>query len=182
MTRTTTHGCRHAHRSHGSGTARPDLGERWPSQLVATAAEDHLSSRGNSHTSFAAVSDCRAIAIYEYTPFCPWRLLPWLIRTAPEIPRCRATTLNADRDGSWSRRLPPIGSGAPLIPLVGASGSIAGRQFILDQARAGNCAVGPDRQCQRAAIALRGPPGCDTTRSGALPQGLRIPRGGGVRV
>jgi hypothetical protein len=29
------------------------------------------------------------------------------------------------------RKLPPLGSGAPLIPLVGAGGSIAGRQFIL---------------------------------------------------
>jgi hypothetical protein len=47
--------------------ARPDLGERWPSRLVATAAEDRLTFRRNPHTSFAAASDCRAIAIYEFT-------------------------------------------------------------------------------------------------------------------
>jgi hypothetical protein len=28
------------------------------------------------------------------------------------------------------RKLPPLGSDAPLTPLVGASGSVAGRQFI----------------------------------------------------
>jgi hypothetical protein len=39
-----------------------DLGERWPSRLVATAAEDHLSF----HTlRFAALSDCRTIVINE---------------------------------------------------------------------------------------------------------------------
>jgi hypothetical protein len=48
-------------------TARPDLGGRWPSRLVATAAENRLSFRRNPHTSFAAVSDCRTIAIYDYT-------------------------------------------------------------------------------------------------------------------
>jgi hypothetical protein len=49
-------------------TSRPDLGERWPSRLVATAAEDRLSIKRNPHTSFAAASDCRTLAIYEYTP------------------------------------------------------------------------------------------------------------------
>jgi hypothetical protein len=44
----------------------PDLGERWSSRLVATAAENRLSIRRNSHTSFAAASDCRTDAIYEY--------------------------------------------------------------------------------------------------------------------
>jgi hypothetical protein len=34
---------------------------------VATAAEDRLSIERNSHTSFAAASGCRTIAIYEYT-------------------------------------------------------------------------------------------------------------------
>ena len=34
------------------------------------------------------------------------------------------------RRGSWLRKLPPLGSGAPLIPLVGASGSIAGLSWI----------------------------------------------------
>jgi hypothetical protein len=43
--------------------ARPDLGERWPSRLVATAEEDRLNIRRNPHTSFAAASDCRTIAI-----------------------------------------------------------------------------------------------------------------------
>jgi hypothetical protein len=30
----------------------PDLGERWPSRLVTTAAENRLSIRRNPHTSF----------------------------------------------------------------------------------------------------------------------------------
>src|SRR6516164_2241908 len=47
---------------------RSYLGGRWPSRLVATAAEDRLSIKRNPHTSFAAASDCRTIAIYEYTP------------------------------------------------------------------------------------------------------------------
>jgi|SRR6516165_10127467 hypothetical protein len=51
----------------------PHLGERWPSRLVATAEEDRLSFRRNPHTSFAAASDCRTIAIYEYTPKTPPR-------------------------------------------------------------------------------------------------------------
>jgi hypothetical protein len=34
---------------------------------VATAEEDRLSIKRNQHKSFAAISDCRAIAIYEYT-------------------------------------------------------------------------------------------------------------------
>jgi len=38
------------------------------SRLVATAAENRLSIKRIPHTSFAAVSDCRAIAIYEYAP------------------------------------------------------------------------------------------------------------------
>ena len=48
--------------------AWPDLGERWPARLVATASEDRLSVRRNSHTTFAATSDCRIIAICEYAP------------------------------------------------------------------------------------------------------------------
>jgi hypothetical protein len=46
----------------------PDVGERSPSRLVATAEEDRLSIKRNPRTSVAAVSDCRTIAIYEYTP------------------------------------------------------------------------------------------------------------------
>jgi hypothetical protein len=34
--------------------ARPDLGERWPSRLVATAAENRLNIPASRHTSFAA--------------------------------------------------------------------------------------------------------------------------------
>jgi len=34
---------------------------------AATQAEDRLSIKRNSHTSFAAASDCRTIAIYDYT-------------------------------------------------------------------------------------------------------------------
>jgi hypothetical protein len=48
--------------------ARPDLGEWWPSRLVAMAAEDRLSIKRNLRTSFAAASDCPTIAIYQYTP------------------------------------------------------------------------------------------------------------------
>jgi hypothetical protein len=36
--------------------------------MVPTAEEDRLSFRRNPHTSFAPASDCRAIAIYEFTP------------------------------------------------------------------------------------------------------------------
>ena len=42
--------------------------ERGPSRLVATAEENRLSIKRNLYTSFAAASDCRTIAIYEYTP------------------------------------------------------------------------------------------------------------------
>jgi hypothetical protein len=49
--------------------SRPDLGERWPSRLVATAEEKRLKySRATSGLSFSAASDCRTNAIYEYTP------------------------------------------------------------------------------------------------------------------
>src|SRR5262249_31130281 len=43
---------------------RPDLGERWSSSswLAATASENRLNPR-RMHTSFAAASDCRTIAI-----------------------------------------------------------------------------------------------------------------------
>ena len=51
----------------GRWSSRPDLGRRWPSRLVATAEEDRLSLQSYSHTSFAAASDCRTIAIYDYT-------------------------------------------------------------------------------------------------------------------
>jgi len=61
----------HATRSGAScwrGSARLVGRIRWPSRLVATAAEDRLNfRRRNPHTSFAAVSDCRTIAIYDYT-------------------------------------------------------------------------------------------------------------------
>ena len=40
----------------------------WPSRLVATAKEDRLSIKRDLYTSFAAASDCRTIAIYEYAP------------------------------------------------------------------------------------------------------------------
>jgi hypothetical protein len=43
------------------------LGSRWPSRLVATAEEDRLNIKRNLYTSFAAASDCRTVAIYEYT-------------------------------------------------------------------------------------------------------------------
>src|SRR5262249_56515614 len=61
---------RSAHSQRRYGTSRFNFGQRWPSRLVATAAEDRLNIRRNPHTSFAAVSDCRTIAIYEYTAFC----------------------------------------------------------------------------------------------------------------
>jgi hypothetical protein len=46
--------------------SRLDLSWRWPSWLVATAANDRLNIP--RHTSFAAASDCRTIAIHEYAP------------------------------------------------------------------------------------------------------------------
>jgi len=46
-------------------TARPALGERSPSRLMATAAEGRLNiRRRNSHTSFAAASGCETIAVH----------------------------------------------------------------------------------------------------------------------
>jgi DNA-binding transcriptional LysR family regulator len=39
-----------------SWRSRPNLGERWPSRLVATAAEDRLSVRRNSHTLFSVAT------------------------------------------------------------------------------------------------------------------------------
>src|SRR5256885_5428282 len=51
-----------------SGLSLCEFPRRRPSRLVATAAEDRLSFRRNANTSFAAASDCRTIAIYEYTP------------------------------------------------------------------------------------------------------------------
>jgi hypothetical protein len=50
-----------------AGLENRDHGERWPARLVATAAKDRLSLRRN-RASFAAASDCRTIAIYEYRP------------------------------------------------------------------------------------------------------------------
>jgi len=39
----------------GRWTSGPDLGERWPARLVATAAEDRLSFRRNSiHNDFGS--------------------------------------------------------------------------------------------------------------------------------
>jgi len=71
--------------------ARSDLGEWWPSGLVATAEEDRLSFRRNPHTSFAAVSDCRTIAIYEYTrPLALWMCFTLgPISQLRELPRAR---------------------------------------------------------------------------------------------
>jgi hypothetical protein len=46
----------------GRRTAGADLGERWSSRLVATSSENRLNILRT--TSFAAASDCRAIAIY----------------------------------------------------------------------------------------------------------------------
>ena len=44
-------------------TSWPDLGARWPSRLVATAAEGRLSFQRDLLTSFAAVSDALGIPI-----------------------------------------------------------------------------------------------------------------------
>jgi hypothetical protein len=43
-------------------------GRWWPTRLVAAASENRLSFR-TTHTSFAAASDCRTIAIWKYTPY-----------------------------------------------------------------------------------------------------------------
>jgi len=56
-------------RSHrGCWPARPDLGERWPSRLVATAEEDRVSFRRNLRR-FVTASDCQTIAIYDLAGF-----------------------------------------------------------------------------------------------------------------
>jgi hypothetical protein len=39
--------------------SRADLGERWPSRLVATASRSRLSIKRNLYTSVAALSGCR---------------------------------------------------------------------------------------------------------------------------
>src|SRR5262249_57193428 len=62
--------------------SRPDLGERWPSRLVATAAESRLNIRLNLHTSFAAASDCRnnrdlrARVARRFAPTFPVQMYP----------------------------------------------------------------------------------------------------------
>jgi hypothetical protein len=43
--------------------SRPDLGERWPSRLVATAAENRLSFRRNSITRFLVPIERVAIVV-----------------------------------------------------------------------------------------------------------------------
>src|SRR6516165_12234853 len=52
----------------GAGLPRPDLGWRWPSRLVATAAEDRVSFRRNLRR-FVTASDCQTIATYDLAGF-----------------------------------------------------------------------------------------------------------------
>jgi hypothetical protein len=52
-----------------------------------------------------------------------WRFL-LLSRFCPPCGTCYSAP------NIWLRKPPPSGSGAPLIPLVGVSGSIAGRRYI----------------------------------------------------
>jgi hypothetical protein len=47
-----------------------------------------------------------------------------------DVPFALSYDTNADRDGAWLRKRKLGGSGAPLILLVGASGSNAGRAFF----------------------------------------------------
>jgi hypothetical protein len=47
-----------------AGAGLPVIGVWWPAPLMATTAEAELSFQ---HMSFAAVSDCPTIAIFEYT-------------------------------------------------------------------------------------------------------------------
>jgi hypothetical protein len=49
-------------------SARPDLGKRWPSRLVATAAEDRLNIYATLVRRLRQPAIAEAIAIYEYTP------------------------------------------------------------------------------------------------------------------
>jgi hypothetical protein len=73
--RDTVRGEAHSRPHRRCWTSRSNLGEWWPSRLVATAAKERLNNRRNPHTLFAAASDC-PIAIYEYTPSppnCHWR-------------------------------------------------------------------------------------------------------------
>ena len=108
------------------------------------------------HVSMAmtAVAASKVVVQFLIPPIsvlCPWRSPPWLHQrigtprghnffyqvsmaiTAvaasglhPRYTSLACTILNADRDGPWLRKLPPLGSGAPLRPLVGASGRGAG--------------------------------------------------------
>ena len=67
--------------------ARPDLGDRWPSGLVATAAENLATQ---SAQSFAAASDCRTIAIYEYMRPSAWMCFALgAISQLRDLPRVR---------------------------------------------------------------------------------------------
>jgi len=45
--------------------SRPDLGERWPSRLVATAAEDRLSFRATRRSRAAAIADELELAVRD---------------------------------------------------------------------------------------------------------------------
>jgi hypothetical protein len=54
--------------------SRPDLGERWPARLVATAAEDRLRFRANPHTSFAGSTRPRQVEGSRVSPVQGFRL------------------------------------------------------------------------------------------------------------
>jgi hypothetical protein len=70
---------------------------------MVAASEDRLSIRRNPHTSFAAVSDCRTIAIYEYTP---------LVRSCGQIRSCihrrNISGISRSAHGSGTAEHPPF--------------------------------------------------------------------------
>jgi hypothetical protein len=56
-----------ARTASGCRTARPDLGWRWPSRLVATAAEDRLNTQ-SAHIVLRRPAIVEQSRIYEYVP------------------------------------------------------------------------------------------------------------------
>ena len=86
-------------------TSRPDLGERWPSRLVATAAEDRLSFR-----QIASKSGCRGanIRTQAFKLVIPCAAIPWVGNDNPT-----GQTISGDRcDLSDARNIPGARGGS----------------------------------------------------------------------
>src|SRR5262249_53364395 len=78
--------------SHRRGwPARSDLGERWPSRLVATAAEDRLSFRRNSYTQrfWFRLSQCHRGVLFSHSQY---KLGGKALHTIRKTRRCHTPT------------------------------------------------------------------------------------------